>query len=140
MIEATARRASRDGLNHQLELRVHRLVVDEPPDNGGEDEGPTPLELLAASLASCVAVTLELYARRKGWDLGTLSVQVRYALPDRGQPTRVELVTRLPSDLSEEQIDRLQAIAAKCPVHRVLAGEISFEEHIELVSPSLLRG
>lgn len=64
-MKATARRTARDAFTHQIGIREHQLTVDEPADHGGHDEGPTPQELLAASLASCTAVTVEMYADRK---------------------------------------------------------------------------
>jgi putative redox protein len=112
------------------------VTVDEPIEQGGEDEGPSPQELLAASLASCTAVTIEMYARRKDWDIGPVEVECEYAAAERGGPTCFTLVLRLPAECSEEQIERLSAIAAKCPVHRTLEGEVSFEEHVELVKPT----
>ena len=87
---------------------------------------PDPQELLAASLASCTAITMEMYARRKGWDIGHVEVEVQYSPAERGCPTRFELVLRLPDDLPAEQVERLQVIAAKCPVHRALDGEVMF--------------
>src|SRR5947208_3225223 len=54
---------------HEVRVREHRVVADEPEDIGGRDLGPSPEELLAASLASCTAITMEMYAERKGWDL-----------------------------------------------------------------------
>lgn len=140
MIRVTAQRTAGSGLTHRLELRGHRLTADEPAERGGADQGPTPLELLGASLAACTAVTIEMYAQRKGWDLGALAVEVAYEAPERGAPTRMQLRMRLPSDLSEEQVRRLQTIAAKCPVHRILEGEVTIEDRIELVAPSAVRG
>ena len=61
---AVARR--RQGYEHEIEIRDHRLIADEPEDEGGDDAGPRPTELLAASLASCTATTIEMYADRKG--------------------------------------------------------------------------
>ena len=134
-MKATARRAPRETYTHRVLIRDHELVVDEPPEDGGDDDGPSPLELLAGSLAACTAITMELYAKRKGWELGAVEVECEYALPERGSPTHFELVLRLSDQLSAEQIERLRVIAAKCPVHRVLAGEVSFGERLELVAP-----
>jgi putative redox protein len=131
-MRATARREN-GRLKHDVEIRGHHVVADEPRDNGGDDAGPSPQELLAASLASCTAITMELYARRKGWDLGEVSVDVRYEPAQRGSPTRFSMDVRLPKELPEEQRERLMQIAAKCPVHRALEGEVMFEERVELV-------
>jgi putative redox protein len=127
--------ARRDGatLRHTVQVRDHQLTVDEPIDDGGEDAGPDPRELLAVSLASCTAITMEMYAARKGWDVGHVEVDVEYSPAERGCPTKFELVMRFPDDLPDEQVERLQVIAAKCPVHRALDGEVMFLERIERV-------
>jgi putative redox protein len=131
-MKATAVRESQ--YRHVVKVRSHELVSDEPTDTGGADTGPSPQELLAASLASCTAVTMEMYAQRKGWDIGGIEVAVDYTPAERGCPTRFHLVMRMPDSLSEEQVERLRVIAAKCPVHRTLDGEVMFDERVELVS------
>jgi len=122
----------RERYTHDVKMGSHELVADEPSEQGGLDEGPNPQELLAASLASCTAITMEMYAKRKGWDVAGLEVDCRYSPADRGCVTRFELVTKMPPHLTEEQVERLQVIAAKCPVHRTLEGEVAFDERVEL--------
>ena len=117
---------------HDVEVRDHHLVADEPADAGGDDHGPSPQELLAASLAACTAITMEMYAKRKGWNVDGLEVDCDYTPAERGSPTRFELVMRMPAHLSDEQVERLRVIAAKCPVHRTLEGEVLFDERVEL--------
>jgi putative redox protein len=129
-MRAVARQTSR--LTHTVKVRRHELISDEPEDQGGDDQGPSPQELLAASLASCSAVTMEMYARRKGWNVDGLEVDVEYTPAERGCVTRFELVMRMPAHLTEEQVERLRVIAAKCPVHRTLEGEVAFDERVEL--------
>ncbi|HEX4563615.1 MAG TPA: OsmC family protein [Solirubrobacteraceae bacterium] len=121
------------GFRHSVHVRDHLLTVDEPLDQGGQDTGPSPQELLAVSLASCTAITMEMYAARKGWELGHVEVDVEYTPAERGCPTKFELVLRLPDDCTEEHAERLRAIATKCPVHRALDGEVMFTERIERV-------
>jgi putative redox protein len=121
------------GFKHSVQVRDHQLVVDEPLTAGGDDMAPDPQELLAVSLASCTAITMEMYAARKGWDIGHVEVDVEYSPAERGCPTKFELVMRLPEGLPEDQVERLRVIAAKCPVHRVLDGEVMFQERIERV-------
>ncbi|MDQ3849657.1 MAG: OsmC family protein [Actinomycetota bacterium] len=121
------------GFRHIVRVRDHRLNVDEPREVGGADAGPSPEELLAASLASCTAVTMEMYAARKGWDVRDVEVECEFAPAERGCPTRFTLTLRLPSHLTEEQVKRLKVIAAKCPVHRALDGEVMFDERVERV-------
>lgn len=129
MKKATATRQS--GYRHTVRIRQHELTCDEPAEKGGTDEGPSPQELLAASLSTCVAITIEMYAERKGWDVGATEVECSFAPSERGAPTRFELILRLPDHLTDEQTDRLKVIAAKCPVHRTLEGEVMFEERVE---------
>ena len=76
-----------------------------------------------------------MYAERKGWDVGPVEVDCEYTPAERGCPTRFGLIVRLPDGLSEDQIQRLMQIAAKCPVHRTLDGEVMFDERVELVAP-----
>jgi putative redox protein len=122
----------REKYTHDVKMGTHRLIADEPTGQGGLDEGPNPQELLAASLASCTAITMEMYAKRKGWDVSGLEVDCRYSPAERGCVTKFDLVMRMPPHLSEEQVERLRVIAAKCPVHRVLEGEVAFDERVEL--------
>jgi putative redox protein len=133
-MKAIARRNAASTFSHQLDVRQHHLTIDEAADHGGDDEGPNPQELLAAALASCTAVTMEMYAKHKGWELGPVEVECEYTPAERGCPTKFKLAVRLPSGLSEEQIERLGVIAAKCPVHRTLDGEVMFDERIEIVT------
>jgi putative redox protein len=127
--------ANRSGTFRQsIRIRDHQISVDEPPDKGGEDTGPSPQELLAASLASCTAITMEMYAKRKGWDVGDVEVSCDYSPAERGCPTRFNLVMRFPDSLNDEQVERLRVIAAKCPVHRTLEGEVMFDERVERVT------
>ena len=126
--------ATRTGTyTHTVQVRQHQLTADEPQDEGGDDSAPSPQEILAASLASCTAVTMEMYAKRKGWDIGGVEVEAEYTPAERGCPTRFQLTMRLPAGLSEEQVERLRVIAAKCPVHRTLDGEVMFDERVERV-------
>ena len=131
MRKATARRDN-GSYRHTVSVRSHDLVVDEPKDQGGEDSGPDPQEMLAVSLASCVAITVEMYATRKGWSIGDVECEVEYEPAQRGSPTKFNLTLRLPKELPEDQRERLMQIAAKCPVHRTLEGEVMVEEKLEL--------
>lgn len=123
----------REGFAHDVEIEGgHTIVVDEPTAAGGTDTGPSPTRLVAAGLASCVAVTMEMYAERKGWDLGALEVDVDVDY-DGAAPSAFGITLHLPGDLSEEQKDRLRTIAGKCPVHKALSHEtpVTVSERIE---------
>jgi putative redox protein len=134
-MKATARRNTRS-FTHRIDIRNHQLTADEPHAHGGDDEGPSPQELLAASLASCTAITMEMYAKRKGWDIGPIEVECEYTPAERGCPTHFNLVLRIPSGCTNEQVETLRVIAAKCPIHRTLDGEAIFQERVERVEPA----
>lgn len=135
-MRAIARRRRSGTFQHDVKVRDHFVSADEPRDAGGDDSAPSPQELLAASLASCTAITMEMYAERKGWDIGPVEVDCDYSPAERGCPTGFKLVVRLPETLEPEQVERLMVIAAKCPVHRTLDGEVMFDERVELVAPA----
>jgi len=130
-MKVVARR--RDGYIHDVDIEAgrHALVVDEPEVAGGTDAGPAPTRLVAAGLASCISITMEMYARRKGWDIGAVEVEVEVTY-EGFVPTSFAASVCLPADLGEEQRERLLVIARKCPVHKLLAGEteVSITERV----------
>ena len=133
MLSAVARR--RKGYEHEIEIREHRLITDEPEDVGGTDQGPRPTELLAASLASCAAITIEMYAERKGWELGQVEVAVDFTVATSSTPARFEVRIKIPADLDDEQRKRILVIAGKCPVHKALAaGDVEIEDSLEQIA------
>jgi putative redox protein len=109
-----------------------RLVTDQPEGVGGTGLGPSPHELFPAALAGCVAVTLAAYARTKAWDLGDLSVDVDY--DHRSTPRRLETSVRLTGDLTASQLERLEKVAAACPLRRSIETGIEFVDRIDLRS------
>ena len=134
MVRVTARR--RQGFTHDVEIQGgHRLVIDEPEEVGGGDEGPSPNRTVAAALAACTAITTEMYADRKGWDLGDVEVEVQMEVGEASRPRSFDVTLRVPTELSDDQIERLQTIAGKCPVHRLIAHEddVSITDRVESV-------
>jgi putative redox protein len=127
-VKVSARR--RKGYAHTVTFEHHTLIADEPEEAGGGDTGPRPTALLAMSLASCTAITIEMYADRKDWDVGDVEVEVDYEL-DPKRTSRFDLTLKLPTTLSNEQAAQLQAIAGKCPVHRVLKGDVEVTDRVE---------
>jgi len=130
-VKVVARR--RAGYAHDVEIEGgHTVAIDEPAEKGGTDTGPAPTRLLAASLAGCIAVTVEMYAERKGWDVGALEVDVDVAY-EAHAPRSFEVTLRLPAGLDDDQVGRLKVIAGKCPVHEVLAGEtpVTISDRVE---------
>jgi putative redox protein len=117
----------------------HGWLIDEAAADGGNDLGPDPYQVLLSALGACTAMTLFMYARRKGWDLQEVAVHVTHdrvhaadcvlctqeEIDAAGPGGRIELIQKqisLRGDLSEEQVARLLEIADRCPVHRTLEG------------------
>lgn len=96
------------------------LIADEPVDKGGKGKGFSPMELLAASLASCTGITLRMYANRKQWHVGNIDVTVSIEKEQAIDATRFERVISFSEDLGEEHIAKLLHIANHCPVHKLL--------------------
>ena len=125
----------REGYAHDVEIEGgHTMLIDEPRASGGTDLGPSPTQVMAAALASCTAITMEMYAQRKEWPLEDVEVRVEthYEGPT---PRRFDVTLRLPKELSEDQQERLKAIAERCPVHKALRSETRVEitDRVELV-------
>ena len=111
--------------------------MDETEEDGGGDAGPRPTELLAAALATCTAITIEMYADRKEWELG--DVEVIRRLRDAHAPRRrrsCETTIKVAAELTDEQRERILVIAGKCPVHRTLASQdVQIEDDLQAATP-----
>lgn len=124
-----------------LKLGNHSYVADEPVRFGGNDFGPSPYEFLSAALAACSAMTIQMYARRKNWEVTNVTVHVDHSRKHaedcescEDASAKIETFIRkivLEGELSEEQKKRLLEIAEKCPVHKTLAGEIQIINQVE---------
>ena len=110
-----------DGPNyrHRVETGGFTFATDEPVPAGGQNAGVAPYNLLLASLGSCTAITLKMYADRKGWNLGALRVVLALEKDAEGK-TYIERTLESDAALSAEQWDRLIEIAGKTPVTRTL--------------------
>jgi len=132
---------SKTGLTHEITVRDHHLLTDEPAP-AGNDAGPNPYELLLGALGACTAMTLRLYADRKGWPLRGVDVALRH---DRihaedcadcdtrdGFLDRISKRITLHGDLDEEQRQRLSEIAERCPVQRTIQREVVIDQHVDV--------
>jgi putative redox protein len=108
----------------------HRLTSDEPIERGGNDSGSSPYELLLASLGACTSITLRMYAGRKGWELGKITVGLRYSAAD-GETGHVDRRLSFSKPLSAEQCQRLLEIAAKTPVTLTLMAGVKIDTSIQ---------
>lgn len=104
----------------QIKTDDHLFIADEPIDLGGSDLGPNPGELLSAALASCSAITMKMYASRKGWKLDEVIVDVDYERNAKENITQFIKKIEIKGDLDEDQKERLFEIASRCPIHRIL--------------------
>ena len=107
---------------------MHRLITDEPEHLGGEGSGPAPHELFPAALAACISTTIVMYARTRSWDVGDVVVAVDY--DNRSTPRAFEIEIEVGGDLTDEQLGRLEKVAASCPVRRAIEAGITFDETI----------
>ena len=110
----------------------HRLTADEPTARGGSDSGVSPYELLLASLGACTSMTLRMYAGRKGWELGKITVGLRYTTAEN-QPDHIDRRLSFSKPLSHEQTERLLEIAAKTPITRTLATGVKIDTKVVLL-------
>ena len=125
------------GFAQEISTGRHRLHADEPVSSGGTDTGPSPYELLLAALGACTSITVGMYARRKGWPLEEVRVQLRHSKihaadcaeceTKDGMLDRIERDVHFVGPLSDEQRSKLIEIANKCPVHRTLKSEIDIQ-------------
>jgi len=120
--------SSRDSLRQEVLVGRHVVVTDEPASLGGADSAPTPYELLPAALAACVVTTIRMYARRKDWDVGPITVEATFDGDARDPACTFEL--RLPDDLDGDRRARLERVADACAVHRTLERGVRFERAV----------
>ena len=127
---SVAARLGRDGYTTEIMVGAHHLTSDEPVKVGGNDFGPGPYELVSAGLGACTAMTIQMYARRKGWVVDEVQVHLNHKkdyaedmeASDR-KPTKIDRFERviiLKGNLTEAQRERLLQVADRCPVHRTL--------------------
>jgi putative redox protein len=116
-------------LAEEIEVGGHHIRADEEIEKGGEDTGATPHELLLAALGSCTAMTLKVYAERKGWPVRDVHITLNAANADGGYAISRQLT--IDGDLDAEQRQRLLEIADKCPVHKTLSGRITITTKAE---------
>jgi putative redox protein len=126
-----------DSYRTAIQAGPHSLVSDEPEEVGGDDEGPTPYDLLLSALGSCTGMTLRMYADRKEWPLDETIVRLSHEKihatdcenceAEEGKVDRIDREIEVRGDLSDDQRERLLEIANKCPVHRTLHSEVSVQ-------------
>jgi uncharacterized OsmC-like protein/alpha/beta superfamily hydrolase len=129
------------GFLTEILVNRHSLVADEPAAAGGTDQGPSPFDLLVASLGACTAMTLRMYADRKGWPLAAATVRLKHAKihaaeciaceTREGLLDRIEREIEIEGPLDRDQRARLLQIADRCPVHRTLTAEVDIQTRLK---------
>ncbi|MCB0308778.1 MAG: OsmC family protein [Bdellovibrionales bacterium] len=110
-------------LKYGVRSGTNQILSDASKASGGEETGLNPHELLEGSLAACTAMTMQMYANRKEWPLKNANVIVK--ILEEGKQSVLERTIELIGDLSKEQKDRLIEIADKCPIHKILTGQVT---------------
>ena len=134
---------SSDGLRQEIMVRGKHLVADEPIEDGGTDQGPSPYEMLLSALGACTSMTILLYARRKQWPVEHVRVEldhgrvhVRDCEQCETKDVRLDYFRKrvfVRGPLSEEQRVRLEEISRRCPVHRTLTeGKIQVDDSLAI--------
>ena len=118
----------KEGYKTDLTVASHLIVADEPEELGGTNLGPAPGEFLMASLAACTAITLRMYANRKGWPVESIRVEIDFEKIDNKTIFKREI--SFVGDLTEDQRARLLQIANACPVHKTLTNPIEIQTNL----------
>jgi putative redox protein len=116
-----------------IDVRGHRVVVDQPTDAGGEDLGPTPTELFVASLAACIGFYAERYLRRHDLPTDGLAVRTSFRFGE-GRPSRVASMALrlvLPAPIPAERMEALRRVVDHCTVHESIRNEPDIRIEIE---------
>ena len=112
----------------EAKIRNHYVVTDVPFSDGGEDTAPTPVEYLLTAIGGCVAITLRMYAARRNWDVGEITVNVLELKDAFGSYLTEEI--SFEKEITEDQRKRLLVFAGKCPVAKMVKGETRIESKI----------
>jgi putative redox protein len=128
---------TQDKTNFKQDIKAgsHSWTVDIPKEKGGEETGPDPHELLLGSLGACTSITLQMYAKKKGWELTGVSVNLveeeAEAPNGTGKLTKITRDISVEGNLTAEQVETLKGIADKCPIHKLLSGPKQIDTQIK---------
>ncbi|WP_420553097.1 OsmC family protein [Tenacibaculum aiptasiae] len=116
----------------EAKMRNHFVMIDEPVNKGGDDNAPTPVEYLLTAIGGCVSMTLRMYAEKKNWDLGEITVKVsqKQALTSEGIKKSLVEEISFEKEVTEEQREKLLAMAAQCPIAKMIKEETEISSKI----------
>jgi putative redox protein len=133
-MESTVIHAQFEGKNYTTLISngKHQIITDEPIEDGGQDKGLNPFELILAGLATCTTATVKMYADRKGWEISQISIKAILEESDDSQVIKTNI--EINGNITEEQKNRLLVIAKKCPVHKLLSAGNPIETNLNINS------
>lgn len=114
----------------EIQTGNHIITADEPIEVGGQDLGFTPTELLESSLAACSAMTIRMYADRKGWDLDKVEIKVGFKRNITTQQITFTKEIQLYGKLDNEQLEKLLEMGSKCPIEKMITGNVLVESKL----------
>lgn len=114
-----AKAITKNSFTTKVKIRNHEIITDEPIELNGNNEGPTPMELISAALASCTSITLRMYVNRKEWEVNEITVDVKHEVTEQGHVFEKQI--SIQGNLDEKQMERVYKVAEKCPVNKLLA-------------------
>ncbi len=127
MAKVEVKSSSKDSYKQDINTGKYHIAADAPKAVGGEETAPDPHELLLAALGACSSITMQMYAKRKGYPLSGVDIQLSESKQDDTQNpgqsmTLISKDIKVSGELTPEQVNDLKAIADKCPVHKILSG------------------
>ncbi|MDX1278340.1 OsmC family protein [Oceanihabitans sediminis] len=114
----------------EIQAKNHIITADEPVEVGGQNLGFTPTELLESSLATCTAMTLRMYADRKEWELKEAKVNVSFKRNIKTHEIKFRKEIELFGNLTDEQREKLLEMGKKCPIEKILKGDITVDSKL----------
>ena len=127
MAKVEVKSASKDSFKQEINTGKHHIAADAPKAFGGEEAAPDPHELLLAALGACSSITMQMYAKRKGYPLNAVDIHLSETKQDDAQNPGQSMALinkeiKVSGDLTPEQVNDLKAIADKCPIHKLISG------------------
>lgn len=129
-METTIATIGKQKYKTELQSRNHIVIADEPIDVGGQDMGFTPSELLQSSLAACSAMTIRMYADRKKWNLEKVIVNVGFKRHISTGEVTFKKEIELSGDLTNEEKQKLLDMGSKCPIEKMIKGNIIVDSQL----------
>lgn len=121
MTQVEVKTSSATNFQQNIRTNTHSFAADAPIAVGGADAAPNPHELLLGALGACTSITMQMYAKRKGWDLKEVTVKVTEEKVEGAPVPKLSREIKVEGNLDPEQIEGLKAIAEKCPIHKLLS-------------------